>query len=56
MEVYNSFLLYVHVQVEILKQEFIFRVSHIEQIVEVYNQRLDRWETEALKDWVKIVL
>jgi len=40
------------VQVETLKQEFVFRVSHLERIVEVYNERLDRWETEALKDLV----
>ena len=43
------------VQVETLKQEFVFRVSHLERIVEVYNERLDRWETEALKDLVGIV-
>jgi len=43
------------VQVETLKQEFVFRVSHLERIVEVYNQRLDRWETEALKDLVDVV-
>ena len=43
------------VQVEDLNQEFVFRVSHLERIVEVYNQRLDRWETEALKDLVEVV-
>ena len=43
------------VQVETLRQEFVFRVSHLERIVEVYNERLDRWETEALKDLVGIV-
>ena len=43
------------VQVENLKREFVFRVSHTERIVEVYNQRLDRWETEALKDLVDVV-
>jgi hypothetical protein len=43
------------VQVENLKREFAFRVSHLERIVEVYNQRLDRWETEALKDLVEVV-
>ena len=42
-------------QVETLKQEFVFRVSHLERIVEVYNERLDRWETETLKDLVGIV-
>jgi hypothetical protein len=43
------------VQVENLKQEFVFRISHLERLVEVYNQRLDRWETEALKDLVGAV-
>jgi hypothetical protein len=43
------------VQVETLKQEFVFRVSHLDRIVEVYNERLDRWETEALKDLVGVV-
>ena len=31
------------VQVQNLKQEFVFRVSHTERIVEVYNPRLDWW-------------
>ena len=35
-----------------LKQEFVFRASHLERIVEVYNDRLQRWETEALQDLV----
>jgi len=39
-------------QVMKLEQEFIFRVSHLERIVEVYNDRLDRWETEKLEDLV----
>ena len=43
------------VQVENLKREFVFRVSHTERIVEVYNQRLDRWETEVLIDLVEVV-
>jgi hypothetical protein len=38
-----------------LKQEFVFRASHLERIVEVYNDRLDRWETEALQDLVDTV-
>src|SRR3989304_3956491 len=38
------------VQVETLKQEFVFRVSHLERIVEVYNERLCRWGTQAPKD------
>jgi hypothetical protein len=43
-------------QVEQLKQEFVFRVSHLERIVEVYNARLDRWETEILQDLTNTVL
>jgi len=39
-------------QVVKLEQEFIFRVSHLERIVEVYNDRLDRWETEKLQGLV----
>jgi hypothetical protein len=31
-----------------LNQEFIFRVSHLERSVEVYNERLRRWEPEKL--------
>jgi hypothetical protein len=42
-------------QVESLKREFVFRVSHLERIVEVYNDRLDRWETEMLQDLAGIV-
>jgi len=42
-------------QVQSLQREFVFRVSHLERIVEVYNERLDRWETEALKDLVGVV-
>jgi hypothetical protein len=38
-----------------LGQEFVFRVSHLERIVEVYNDRLDRWETEKLQDLVESV-
>lgn len=43
-------------QVVKLEQEFIFRVSHLERIVEVYNDRLDHWETETLQDLVDSVL
>jgi hypothetical protein len=35
-------------QVADLEQEFVFRVQHLERIVEVYNDRLQRWETEKL--------
>ena len=38
-----------------LKQEFVFRASHLERIVEVYNDHLHRWETEALQDLVDTV-
>jgi hypothetical protein len=38
-----------------LEQAFVFRVSHLERIVEVDNDRLDRWETEALQDLVDTV-
>jgi hypothetical protein len=43
-------------QIEHLKQEFVFRASHLERIVEVYNARLDRWETEILRDLTNTVL
>jgi hypothetical protein len=39
-----------------LQQEFVFRVSHLERIVEVYNARLDRWEKEVLQDLTDTVL
>ena len=42
-------------QVGKLGREFVFRVSHLERIVEVYNDRLDRWETEKLQDLVESV-
>jgi hypothetical protein len=42
-------------QVGKLGQEFVFRVSHLARIVEVYNDRLDRWETEKLQDLVDSV-
>ena len=42
-------------QVGKLVREFVFRVSHLERIVEVYNDRLDRWETEKLQDLVESV-
>jgi hypothetical protein len=43
-------------QVEALQQEFVFRASHLERSVEVYNERLDRWEGETLQDLVDSVL
>lgn len=35
--------------------EFVIRVSHLERIIEVYNERLDRWERDALGDLVAVV-
>lgn len=35
--------------------EFVIRASHLERIVEVYNDRLDRWEQEPLEDLVSFV-
>ena len=43
-------------QVGRLQQEFVFRASHLERIVEVYNERLDRWESETLRDLTETVL
>jgi hypothetical protein len=43
-------------QIGRLGQEFVFRASHLERIVEVYNARLDRWETETLQDLTETVL
>ncbi len=43
-------------QVGRLQQEFVFRASHLERIVEVYNTRLDRWEREVLQDLTETVL
>jgi len=42
-------------QVVKLEQEFTFRVSHLERIVEVYNDRLHRWETEKLQGLTECV-
>ncbi len=42
-------------QVVKLEQEFVFRISHLERSVEVYNARPDRWETEKLQDLVESV-
>jgi hypothetical protein len=42
-------------QVGNLQEEFVFRVSHLERNVEVYNQRLDRWEAEKLQELVACV-
>jgi hypothetical protein len=45
----------IFAQVGKLGHEFTFRVSHLERIVEVYNDRLDCWETEKLQDLVESV-
>jgi len=45
----------IFAQVGQLQQEFVFRVSHLERTVEVYNERLDRWERETLQDLVESV-
>ena len=37
------------------EQEFIIRASHMERLVEVYNERLDCWETESLGELVAVV-
>jgi len=37
------------------EQEFVIRASHMERIVEVYNERLGRWESETLGDLVAVV-
>jgi hypothetical protein len=41
---------------ELAQDEFVIRATHLERLVEVYNERLDRWETETLGDLVKVVL
>jgi hypothetical protein len=45
----------IFAQIDQLQQEFVLRVSHLERIVEVYNQRLDRWEREVLQDLTESV-
>lgn len=35
-------------------QEFVIRASHLERHVEVYNERLNRWERETLGDLVAV--
>lgn len=39
-----------------LEADFIIRVAHRERLVEIYNDRLDRWETESLGDLADTVL
>lgn len=40
---------------ELAFDEFVIRASHLERLVEVYNDRLDRWETESLQDLVNVI-
>ncbi len=42
----------VFAQVERVQAKFIIRACHLERIVQVYNPRLDRWETQSLQDLV----
>jgi len=41
---------------ELADDEFVIRASHLERLVEVYNERLDRWQLEKLEDLVDVVL
>jgi hypothetical protein len=41
---------------ELAQDEFVIRASHLERLVEVYNERLDRWELECVGDLVDVVL
>ncbi len=43
-------------QVGRLGKKIVFRASHLERIVEVYNERLDHWEREVLQDLTETVL
>ena len=38
-----------------INAEFVIRVSHRERLVKIYNDRLDRWETESLGDLANTV-
>lgn len=42
-------------QVRQAQGEFIIRASHLNRLVAVHNERLDRWETESLADLVATV-
>jgi len=45
----------VFAQVALVQAEFIFRVCHDNRRVEVYNERLARWESERLDDLIATV-
>jgi hypothetical protein len=38
-----------------VQAEFVITATHLERVIEVYNPRLDRWETECLQDLVACV-
>ncbi len=42
-------------QVENVRAQFIIRACHLNRVVQVYNPRLERWETESLQDLVNTV-
>jgi hypothetical protein len=42
--------------IEQAQAEFVITATHLERLVEVYNPRLERWETEHLQDLVECVL
>lgn len=42
-------------QIERVKAHFIIRACHLERLVQVYNPRLERWETESLQDLVNTI-
>ena len=39
--------------IDALQAQFVIRVTHEERLVEVYNDRLDRWEREPLLDFAE---
>lgn len=45
----------VFAQVEKVQAEFVIRACHLNRTVQVYNPRLDRWETESLQDLVNTI-
>ena len=51
----TKWVLKLFAQVRHAQAEFVIRVSHLNRLVEVHNDRLDRWETESLADLVATV-
>lgn len=45
----------VFAQVQGVQAEFVIRACHLNRTVQVYNPRLDRWETESLQDLVNTI-